>query len=413
MSRTLEYRGKLAALWASQCLHFIANYGLRIVVVFHLASVWAGGRSGAFHLSSAIFMAPSIALVPLYGAISNSLPKRLTLIGSSLFCALVALGLAWLQDGWLAALGLVAVGSALYTPTRFAILPAAAIDTEWPLQRVLSVFETGSVLSMVAGMIACGAAYHATWESIGLPSMNWMTPPALALVAGAHCGCFVFCLPANFASDVHRPESPAAALRGFGVDVGRIWRAPTTRGSMLALAALRGIVTAATGAFVASALEAAGGETGGAFRTLMEVAVASILGAAAGSLLAGIGRSAETTLRHAPWAVAGMLAAIVWAASVPRTPLFVCLFVGACGGFVNVPLLTVYQRNLPADARGNGMSILNTAGFVCMTLLAGTFAASAHWGLTAEGQLWLVAGLLAIACVAAWAVRGKQPPIDS
>jgi uncharacterized membrane protein YbhN (UPF0104 family) len=37
---------------------------------------------------------------------------------------------------------------------------------------------------------------------------------------------------------------------------------------------------------------------------------------------------------------------------------------------MNVPMIVAYQAAVPADARGNGMAILNTAGYFCITLLS-------------------------------------------
>jgi hypothetical protein len=233
--------------------------------------------------------------------------------------------------------------------------------------------------------------------------------PVLTLLAAAHGGSFLLAPLAFFPSDTRRAEAPLAALAGFGRDVMRIWRLPLTRGTLLGLASLRAVVTAAAGAFVASALEEADGAAGAAFRALMGVAVASISGAAVGALLAGVGSAPARTLRWAPLAVTGMFAAMIWAAAASPVPLWLCFAVGICGGFVNVPLLTTYQQNLPPDARGNGMAILNTAGFVAMTIVSASLAGLARQaGLPSAGQLWVVAAMVGVACAAAWLVIGPR-----
>lgn len=397
-------RVRLVGLWISQNLHFFANYALRIAVVFHLARTGAEGRGSAFHLTAAIFMAPSIFLVPFYGALSNTLPKRGSLIASSGFCAFFAMILAAADHGWLLGLGFLALGSSLYVPTRFAILPAAAHDTDWPLQRIMSAFETGSVVSMVAGMLAGGLLFEWTWAIAA-------TPPVLAAVAAAHILSFLTAVPAQFPSDIRRLENAREALVGFGRDVARIWINGRTRGTLISLAALRAVVTAAAGAFVAAAFDATDGDAGAAFRQLWLVAIASILGAAAGSLAAGLFPTPDAALRVSPLGVLGMAIASAWAAWMSPPPLALCAAVGACGGLVNVPLLASYQEHLPADARGNGMTILSCAGFLSMTMVSSAFAAIAWMGwVDAHGQLWIVAGLTAIGAAVALGRRRSGFP---
>jgi hypothetical protein len=94
------------------------------------------------------------------------------------------------------------------------------------------------------------------------------------------------------------------------------------------------------------------------------------------------------------------LGCVAW---TPPVPAWLCVWVGMCGGLVNVPLLATYQASVPPDARGNGMAILNTAGFVSMTTMSLLLAGLAGAGvLTARGQLWFVAVLGALSAAAAW-----------
>jgi hypothetical protein len=140
----------LAALAGSQSAHFLANCCLRVYVVLRIASEGATQRDMVWHLVSALSMLPSVLLVPVYGAVGNSLPKRAALVGSAAHCLAVVALFAWWGQGWLACIAGVALGSALYTPTRHALLPAAAHDTQLALPRVVSAIETTAVLSIVA-----------------------------------------------------------------------------------------------------------------------------------------------------------------------------------------------------------------------------------------------------------------------
>jgi 1-acyl-sn-glycerol-3-phosphate acyltransferase len=73
------------------------------------------------------------------------------------------------------------------------------------------------------------------------------------------------------------------------------------------------------------------------------------------------------------------------------------------GGLVNVPLRAAYQEAVPADARGNGMAVMNTANYLCMTLLAALLFGLARLQIvSAAGQLWLLAALAIVGMLQAW-----------
>jgi 1-acyl-sn-glycerol-3-phosphate acyltransferase len=106
----------------------------------------------------------------------------------------------------------------------------------------------------------------------------------------------------------------------------------------------------------------------------------------------------------------GMLAALGWAAgatvsggALPRVP---CLLLGFTGALVNVPLRSAYLAAVPADARGNGMAVMNTAIYVLTTLLALLMLASARTGALARpfAQLAFLAALTAAGAALAWRV---------
>jgi hypothetical protein len=110
-----------------------------------------------------------------------------------------------------------------------------------------------------------------------------------------------------------------------------------------------------------------------------------------------------------------MCLTLVWAAATPPVPLWLCFLVGMFGGLVNVPLLASYQRDVPADARGNGMAILNTAGYLSMTLFSLLMVGLARAQiLTTVGQLWFVTALAALgaglACRTLWWPRATPTP---
>jgi 1-acyl-sn-glycerol-3-phosphate acyltransferase len=79
------------------------------------------------------------------------------------------------------------------------------------------------------------------------------------------------------------------------------------------------------------------------------------------------------------------------------------------GGLVNVPLAAAYQAAVPADARGNAMSVRNLADYVFMSAAGGGMFALAHARLLdPQGQLWLCAAVALGGAVLAW--RGLFRP---
>jgi 1-acyl-sn-glycerol-3-phosphate acyltransferase len=362
-----------------------------VLVLAHPAS---GQRdNAAFHLVTACFIAPFILFAPLNGALSNCLPKRRVLVGSSLFCLLVALlfgGLGW---PWLVGIALTGVGTAIYSPARYALLPAAAQDTGIPLTRVTGWIEMGGAAGIVAGMFLALTLHDKTWQ-------GWPAPVAIAIAAGVVS--LLAALPVGFASDVRRPESPAAAMAGFFRDTGRVLREPDARGSLLGVAAVLALVTAGAGAVLNYLSEANPDEAPSALSHAM---VLILVGAATGALLAGVPWHPRRALALVPLGAAGMLAVLLWGTLGSELDL-PCLLMGVMSGLVSVPLRAEYQDAVPADARGNGMAVLNTANHVASVGLALLLVGLERLGLVDTGarQLLVLAGLAAVGTVIAWRV---------
>jgi hypothetical protein len=241
-------RARLVSLWLSQLGRIMAEQGLRAYVVLEAARGGPALRDAAWHLAVVLFVLPAVVLAPLNGALINSLPKRQVLIGAALWgLVMTALfgppGLPWLW--WCVGLG--AVASALYNPTRYALLPAAAQDTGWPLSRINAWIEMGAAAAIVGGLLLGAHLAERPETVLGLDA-------ALAAILGLSLLGLVAALPVTFPSDVRRPEPAVQALVGFFRDTARIWRTGPARASLLGSAAFRGLVAAATGAFVAATL---------------------------------------------------------------------------------------------------------------------------------------------------------------
>jgi hypothetical protein len=399
---------RLGALGVSQAAHFACHYGLRIFAVLTAAADGTVPSDAAWHLVTALFMLPSVFLVPVYGALGNSLPKRTALVGAAVYGVAVFSVFTLAGRGWLFCVVLAALGSALYTPTRYAMLPAAAREADFPLSRVVGWIEASALLSIVGGMILGGELTPLTWANLGV-EWTWLrhVPVAMVWLTALSLLCLLAALPAWFPTDVRRAEPALVALGGFFRDARRILAGRTSGLLLASVAYLRGLGTAAAGAFIARALQ--GGKQGPleAFGVLISIAVLSMVGAGVGSFLAGLVGDPARSLGLVPWGATGLVAALAWVTVFTSVPLWLCVLVGAFGGLVNVPLLAAFQRAVPADARGNAMAILNTAGYLAMTLLSGVLAGLAGLRmLTPTGQFGLIAVLAAVGALAAWMALG-------
>lgn len=403
----------LTSLWWSQVVRIMADNALRIYVVLLAASAAgaaaaADAADAAWGLAAALYILPALLLAPMNGALSNSLPKRRVLIGSAAFCLVAAIVFsllnAWYSwpGGWLWCLALAAVGNAVYSPTRYGMLPAAAHDTHWPLTRINGWIEMGSGVAIIAGCMLGGRLFET-------PSPIDPAWPALVLgILTLYALALLTAIPVFFPSDVYRAESPALAVLGFFRDCKRIFRARETRGYLLAIAAFRGVGLGLVGPMIGIYIDRAPGSTAlDHVRTLVFAAGFVGIGAAVGSMLAGLQWHPTRILGMVPFATLGFAAGLALAAILQGIPWWLCVWIGAMAGIINVPLFTAYQAGLPADARGNGMAVLNAAGYFCMTLA--TFAMqllARNHVLQPASRLWIIVTLAGIGfLLALWYLR--------
>ena len=393
----LAARIRLVFLGLSQVSRVLADWGLRLTAL--LAIRQPGQHDSAWYLVTAVFIAPAILLAPFHGSISNGLPRRWVLVGAAL-TSLLAFAAFVPAGPWVECLGVVAVGSALYSPTRYAVLPAAARDARLPLNSVNGWMELGSAAAIVGGVIL---GLRATGEvRPGLPLV-------VVLLLGLNVVCVLGALPAHFPSDVRRPEPPLQAVGGFFRDSRRIFADAESRGSLLALAVFQGIVTAGSGAVFTLALD---NESSGHTAALVALVLVGA-GVALGCGLASLQTHPRRSLGLVPFALTGLLGADLWAALANVggiAPAAACLLLGIMGGLVSVPLRTTYLAAVPADARGNAMSVMNAIIYTITTAIALLMFALARTGVlgSAQSQLWFVVAVVAAAVGVAWRVLMSQ-----
>ncbi len=389
-----------ASLWVSQVARVLADWALRMAAFVEWSRLRHESEVSAWHLATVVFITPWVLLAPLNGCLSNGLPRRWVLVGAATFTLVVVALFPATPLLWMACLGAVALGAAVYSPTRYAMLPAAALDTGVPLPRLNSWIEVGGAASILGGMML-------GWY-LGKPLAGGDWIPLFAVLLGLNLLCFVTALPVSFPSDVPRPEAPVAAVRGFFVDCGRVVREREACGTVLGLASFQAIVTAGGGVLLARALHQGFARTG-VLETLFLVGSGSALGCAA----AGIQKHPRRNLGLIAPAATGLLLALVWIAVAFAggvLPWLPCFLLGFCGGLVNVPLRSGYLAAVPADTRGNAMSVMNTAIYLLTSLLALLLVGLARLDLlTTEGaQLGFLAALAALGAVLALVLLFRQ-----
>lgn len=385
-------RWKLVCLWFSQVARVTADNALRFFVCLDYARHGEEYNNSAWYLVTAIFMAPAILLAPLNGALCNTLPKSSVLKGAALFGFLVMGAFALHNGDWLWCWALIALGSAIYGPTRYAMLPAAAVDTKWPLTRINGFFEMGAAAAIISGLILI--------LGTDLPTSFMYTWIAAVVVIFLLNGfALLTALPVDFPSDLRRDDAPWQAVRGFFADCRAIWNEREARICLFGLSGLRGLITGMTGALLPRVFAGDGLDLSDSARIAGWVAG----GMALGSLLAGLQKHPRRVLGLVPWGGIGLTAGLMWAASgdIPGDAL--CAFFGIMAGLVNVPLAATYQAALPPDARGNGMAIRNMTDYLFTAATAVTlFVLARQGGSSATAQLWLLAGIAAGATFASW-----------
>jgi 1-acyl-sn-glycerol-3-phosphate acyltransferase len=397
-------RLRLACLWVSQVARVVADHALRMFVFLLVAQAGQQASDAAWYQVTPFFVLPFIVLAPVNGAIANGLQKRGVLVGSTAFClALVVVAAALLpadpQAAWWWCLALSAdmMGAAVYSPARYAVLPAAAEECRLPLPRVNGWIELGSGgAGIVGGYLAATQLHGLSWPGD--------VPAAISLVIGLNVLGLVTALPVRFPTDVVRPESPLRAIGDFFKDSARVWRIPEARSCMLGLACFLAIIINGAGA-VLNYTGAMASISAGGWELIQALGLVAI-GVMAGSFIASVQGHPYRTLGLVPIGTVGMLIALVWAL-VSKDHIGPSLALGFTGGMIGVPLRATYQAVVPRDVRGNAMAISNTANYVLVSVLSITMFTLVHRaGLTSAGQLGILVCLtVAGALTACWKLR--------
>jgi 1-acyl-sn-glycerol-3-phosphate acyltransferase len=392
-------------LWISQTARVTADNALRFFVCLEYASLGRAQQNSAWYLVNAIFTMPAVFFAPLNGAICNTLPKTTVFIWSAFYGAVVMITFGLMDAQWIACWALISIGSAIYGPTRYAMLPAASADTHWTLPRINGFIEMGTFTAILGGMILIlGPELH---TYVVLDRWN----AAIALVFVLNVVAWLTALPVRFPSDLRREEPALQAVRDFFADFRRIWNIREARICLIGLSGKRGLVIGMAGAMLAILFTH---DEGLKLEKIGWITAWVMAGVAAGSLLAGVQKHPRRVLGLVPVGGLGFTLGLAYAAEAmgpiaegENPVLWFCTLVGAAAGFINVPLAATYQAAVPDDARGNAMAVRNMTDYVCATIAGvGLFLLAEFAGVEGPPSLWLIASISGAATVAAfWIFR--------
>lgn len=392
-------RWKLVSLWLSQTARVTADNALRFFVCLEYARQGEAQQNSAWYLINAIFTLPAVFFAPFIGAICNSLPKSRVLTWTAFYGLAVMAAFVLVNGQWLTCWALISIGSAIYGPTRYAMLPAASADTKWSLSRINGFIEMGTFTAILAGLVLIlGTELQDT-----LVFERWIG--AIVLVFVLNAIAWLTALPVQFPSDVRREEPPWQAVRGFFSDFRAIWNVREARICLVGLSGKRGLVIGMSGAMLAIMF----GGSGPSLREIAQIAAWVAAGVAIGSLLAGLQKHPRRVLGLVPVGGMGFAVGLAFAATGDKPDLWFCALVGLMAGLINVPLAATYQAAVPADARGNAMAVRNMTDYVCAAVFSiGLFLLAHYAGFKGETQLWLVAGIAFGATLVAWCVFRRE-----
>jgi 1-acyl-sn-glycerol-3-phosphate acyltransferase len=402
-------RLRLLALLIVQLARVMADWCLRLVAVLFVAGPDRQGVLGSWHLATAVATAPFLVLAPFNGCFNNSLPRRLVLIVVSAFTLAVVVACVWFQFSWLVCLGLVAVGAGVSSPTRYALIPAAAQDTGVPLTRVNGLMEMAGVGAIICGLMLALKLLDPDWPANGQP----LTSAVAWALIGLNLVCLVAAFGVSFPSDVPRPEPFFQSVAGFFRDCKRIALVPLARGNLLALACFQALVTAGAGVVAAPLLSHESGQTGDQISKLIGTLGLVAIGTAVGCLLAAFQGHPRRNPGLVPFGATGLVVALLLGQRLLEKephlasqglPAYLCVLLGISGGLVNVPLRAAYIAAVPADARGNAMSVMNFAIYFCTTVLSLLMAwlSKTPWLNSPGAQLGFLAVPAFLGALLAW-----------
>jgi MFS transporter, LPLT family, lysophospholipid transporter len=351
----------LIATLGSQFLSALADNALifAALAVVHRQSypAWAGPLLQEF------FIVTYVLLAPFVGAFADARPKGRAMLWANGVKLAGAVAMCLTINPFLS-YAIVGAGAAAYSPAKYGILADLVPPTF--LVKANSLLESATIASILLGAVVGGAL------------TDWSINGALITVAACYAAAMLgtLLIPKLKAPKARADFAVATSVKDFAKQTASFLRAPDLRAALIgtgifwgAGAALRFLLIA----WVPAELKIEGTSVPG-YLTGMVAA-----GIAVGAVLAGRFVKLKTAQRAIP---AGILLGI----GVSLLPLvktlpaaFVLMaFVGACSGFLLVPLnALVQQRGNERGGVGSAIAIQNLFENLCMLALM-----SAYTGMT-------------------------------
>ena len=368
---------------------------------------WKGFLLGG---ATVLFAIPFLCFTAYAGFLADRFPKnRVTVALKYAELALMALGvpLFLLGSPWLlfALLFLMSLQSALFSPTKYGIVPELVRKER--LAEANSILVAWSYLAIIAGAAAAPGAAWLLRSRLGLAPNGAYTAAqllcVLVAVAGVLASTRVWKLP---------PANPR--LHPDLLFVRRLWRTTSwvRRDPHLALAMAGTGLFSLVASFLQIDLIAYGVDTFGLtpeaaqFRFFF-----AALGIAVGAWLAGRLSRRNVEMGLMPLG-AGLLffctlGLAARGAHLPLAGLDAIVFCAGVGaGMFVVPLDTFLQMRLPADRRGEGLALNSFVSWIGVLLAGLSMVGGSALGLTARQGVWAIsAAALLLAAGAFWILR--------
>ncbi|MBQ6103817.1 MAG: MFS transporter [Kiritimatiellae bacterium] len=367
---------------------------------------WKGFLLGG---ATILFAIPFLCFTAYAGFLADRFPKNRVTVAlkyAELAVMSLAVPLFWFSSPWLlfAVLFLMSLQSALFSPTKYGIVPELVKKER--LTEANSVLVMWSYLAIIAGAAAAPGAAWLLRAKLGLAPNGAYTVSQLlcvvVAVAGVLASTRVWRLP---------PANPR--LHPDLLFVRRLWRttAWVRRDPHLVLA------MAGTGLFslvasflqidlVAYGVNTLGLSTEGAQFQFFYAAI----GIAVGAWIAGRLSRRNVEMGLMPVG-AGLLALGVFGIALrpsPSTAAVAALVfsAGVGAGMFVVPLDTFLQMRLPADRRGEGLALNSFVSWIGVLLAGLAMVGGAAAGLTARQGVWaMFAASLLLFAGALWTLR--------
>lgn len=408
MTRPLILSRRFAPLFVTQFLAAFNDNFLKNTLVFFILATMAQSQAGVLvTVAGAVFISPFLLFSALGGQIADKFDKaavaRWIKLGEIAAAAVAVAGIS-LSSIFLmmASLFLFGLGSALFGPIKYGILPDHMAQEELP--KANAWIEAATFIAILAGTIFAGVSFA---SGGGGP---WVFGPLLVIIAVLCYGASLF-IPATKAADPsvkiewNIARSTASVIRDMAADsrifrtsliISWFWLMGTVVLSILptAVRGLGGSEIASTAYLAVFAIAVAAGSAVAAWFSAGRVV---LLPAVFGALFAG---AFGTDLGFALWnspASASILPAAEFFASFANLRIgFDLAMIAFFGAFIAVPTFAALQVWADPSRRARVVSGNNVLNALFMAAGAASVAALQAVGL-GVGEVLVIFGLASVA----------------